>query len=124
MNSRERLAALQHKQRAAKGSYGPRLSAAQKAPRRALMLLYPRPHHTIQPDPDNHPFLDLPFADNRVPTPHPRKQPISPTPQSAADKDFEEFAHCPRFCAVDREISEKKGRTVLKFWYEDPNTLD
>jgi hypothetical protein len=48
MNGRERLAALQHKRRAAKGGCGPRLSAAQKALRRVLMLLYPRLSNAIR----------------------------------------------------------------------------
>jgi hypothetical protein len=124
MNGRERLAALQHKRRAAKGGCGPRLSAAQKALRRVLMLLYPRPHTETEIDPDNPPFRDMPIAEDRASAYPAPKQPTSPSPQSAMDQDFEEFGPCPPFCAVDREMSEKKGRTVLKFWYEDPNSLD
>jgi hypothetical protein len=124
MNARAQLTALQNKQRAAKRGYGPPLNAEQKAVRRALMLLYPQPHYKTEFAPDDHPFFDLPIADEGASDVHARTQATSPRPRSAADNDFDEFAPCPPFCAVDRELSEKKGRTVLKFWYEDPNSLD
>jgi hypothetical protein len=42
---------------------------------------------------------------------------------STSNDDFEEFAPCLPFCAVDREMSLKMGRTVLK-WSDDRNQLD
>jgi hypothetical protein len=124
MRAREHLNALQEERRAADEQYGPRLSAEGRALWRALTLLYPPPHNETTCDPDSHPFLDLPFTDEHASARGPRQEPTKSNPQSAANHEFEEFAPCPPFCAVDQEMSEKKGRTILKFWYEDPNSGD
>jgi hypothetical protein len=123
MKGRERLATLRDKERAAKRGYGPPLSEAQKALARALALFSPLPHREIGPDLDYDP-LELPVVDDGGPAPLEPKQPPPPTPPSVTDDDFEEFGACPPFCDVDREVSEKKGRTVLKWWYENPNSPD
>ena len=44
-----------------------------------------------------------------------------PQPQPQADliaEDFEEFVALPPFCTIDRELSEKRGRTILKWTFE------
>jgi hypothetical protein len=38
-----------------------------------------------------------------------------PEPEPDAEKDFQEFVVVPRFCAVDRELSAKEGRLILKW---------
>jgi hypothetical protein len=70
----------------------------------------------------DHPFLDLRIAeDDHVSARPSPKQRASLSPKSDVEEDFEEFAPIPPHCAIDREVSERKGRTVLKFWYEDPD---
>ena len=39
----------------------------------------------------------------------------APEPEPDAEKDFQEFVVVPRFCTVDRELSAKDGRLVLKW---------
>jgi hypothetical protein len=55
-----------------------------------------------------HPFRDLPVADDDA----------ASSPKS--DDEFVEFDDdkLPPYCTIDRELSEKTGRTVLKWTYE------
>jgi len=47
------------------------------------------------------------------------QRPASTKPQPDSDEDFVEFADSlPPYCTIDRELSAKKGRTVLKWTYE------
>ena len=47
-----------------------------------------------------------------------RRSRPQPEPEPNAEKDFEEFVVVPRFCTVDRELSAKEGRLVLKWMNE------
>jgi hypothetical protein len=118
--ARKELAELQEKERAKRLGFGPALSREQKATLRALTLLYPQHHKPATPELRNHPFLSLPIEKN--PSLAARGQPALSA--AAAGNDLEEFAPCPPYCAVDQEVSAKKGRTVLKYWFENPSSLD
>ena len=117
MAARQRLAKLREKKRA----YGPQLTRTQEPAFRLLTLLYP-PSPNPQPDEitlADHPFRDLPIAkDDTLSSPKPPKRPTSTSPEPDPDKDFIEFVEIPPYCTVDRELSEKKGRLILKFTYE------
>jgi hypothetical protein len=111
MAARYRLAELREK----KGRYGPPpLTPAQDAAFRVLTLLYPR---APNPEPSEiflaeHPFRDLPVpGDDPASSPKPPKRPASTNPQPNPDEDFVEFVDVLPFATVDRELSEKKGRT-------------
>jgi hypothetical protein len=86
-----------------------------------LTLLYPQP-----PKPDSseiiladHPFLDLPIAeDDNLSALHSSKRPVSSSPKPDIEEDFVEFVEVPPFCTVDRELTDKKGRLILKWTYE------
>jgi hypothetical protein len=41
-----------------------------------------------------------------------------PEPEPDLEEDFEEFVEVPRFCTVDRELSAREGRLVLKWMNE------
>ena len=121
MAARIRLAELWQKKRAADKRCGPPFTAAQAAAFRLLTLLYPPPP---KPEPSEiilaeHPFRDLPVAEDD--TTSSRKAPkrrASTSPQPDPDEDFVEFVEVPPFCTVDRELSDKKGRLVLKWTHE------
>jgi hypothetical protein len=66
----------------------------------------------------DHPFLDLPIAEDTNLPLHAPKRLVSSSPKPAVEEDFEEFVEVPPFCTIDRELSEKKGRTILKYTYE------
>jgi hypothetical protein len=123
MAARYRSAELREKEHAAKKGYGPAFTLAQQAAFRLLTLLYPPP-----PNPGlgelelaEHPFRDLPVADDEtVPSRRPPQGPASAKPEPESDEEFVEFDDdkLPPYCTIDRELSEKKGRTVLKWTYE------
>ena len=121
MASRLRLAELRQKKSVADNRYGPPFTAAQAAAFRLLTLLYPQP-----PKPEaseiilaDHPFLNLPIAEHdNLSSLHSSKRPVSSSPKPDIEEDFVEFAEVPPFCTVDRELSAKKGRLILKWTYE------
>jgi hypothetical protein len=121
MAVRLRLAELREKKRAADKGYSPPFTLAQKAAFRLLTLLYPPPQRS---EPSeiilaDHPFLDLPIAEHdNLSSLHPPKRPVSSSPNPNLEEDFVEFVEIPPFCTVDRELSAKKGRLVLKWTYE------
>ena len=126
--ARSRLPELREKKRAADKGYGPPFTPAQDAAFRLLTLLYPP---LPSPEPSeiflaNHPFQDL--HGDSVSSPKPPKRPehryvaggpqASTNPRPNPDEDFVEFVDVPPFATVDRELSEEKGRTILKWTYE------
>jgi hypothetical protein len=121
MAARYRLAELREKKRAADKRYGPPFTPAQDAAFRVLTLLYPP---LPNPEPSeiqlaDHPFRDLPAADyDTVSSRKAPKRPASTNPQPDPDEDFVEFVDVPPFATVDRELSEREGRTILKWTYE------
>jgi hypothetical protein len=122
MAARRRLKELRKSKRAADEGWGPLITPAQQAAFRLLTLLYPLPPN---PKPDestlaDHPFRDLRVADDdTVSSPKAPQRPASTLPQPDPDDDFVEFDDTPPpFCTIDRELSAKKGRTILKWTYE------
>ena len=121
MAVRLRLAELREKKRAADKGYSPPFTLAQKAAFRLLTLLYPPPQRS---EPSeiilaDHPFLDLPIAeDDNLSVLHSSKRPVSSSPKPDIEEDFVEFVEVPPFCTVDRELSDKKGRLILKRTHE------
>ena len=121
MAAREHLAELRQSKRAADQGYGPLLTPEQKAAFRLLTLLYPP-----LPQPElseimlaDHPFLHLPIAeDDNLSALRSSKRPVSSSPKPDIEEDFVEFVEVPPFCTVDRELSDKKGRLILKWTYE------
>jgi hypothetical protein len=123
MGARHRLAELRKKKRAANGGWGPPFTPTQQAEFRLLTLLYPpspnpRPSEAELAD---HPFRGPPGADGyMVPSRRPPQGPASTRPEPKSDEEFVEFDDdkLPPYCTIDRELSEKIGRTVLKWTYE------
>jgi hypothetical protein len=122
MAARRRLKELRKSKRAADEGWGRLITPAQQAAFRLLTLLYPPPPN---PKPDestlaDHPFRDLRVADDdTVSSPKAPQRPASTLPQPDPDDDFVEFDDTPPpFCTIDRELSAKKGRTILKWTYE------
>jgi hypothetical protein len=123
MTARHRLAELREKEHAAKKGYGPPFTPAQQAEFRLLALLYPPPPN---PQPSEielaeHPFRDPPVADGyTVPSRRQLQGPASTRPQPKADEEFVEFDDdkLPPYCTIDRELSDKLGKTVFKWTYE------
>ena len=121
MAARRRWAELRESKRGGDGGWGPPFKPAHHAEFRALTLLYPRspnpePSETFLAD---HPFRDLPIGkDDTLSSPKPPKRPTSTSPEPDPDKDFVEFVEIPPYCTVDRELTDKKGRLILKFTYE------
>jgi len=63
--------------------------------------------------------LDLPIAeDDNLSVLHSSKRPVSSSPKPDIEEDFVEFVEVPPFCTVDRELSDKKGRLILKRTHE------
>ena len=121
MAARQRLAVLRQSKRATDGGYGPPLLPAQEAALRVLGLLYPLPPSSEPSEAAlaEHPFRDLPIAeDNNLSSPHSPKRPVSSNPKPDVEEGFVEFVEVPPFCTVDRELSDKKGRLILKWTYE------
>ncbi len=121
MAARQRLAVLRKSKRAADGGYGPPLLPAQEAALRVLGLLYPLPPSSEPSEAAlaEHPFRDLPIAeDNNLSSPHSPKWPASSNRKPDVEEGFVEFIEVPRFCTVDRELSDKKGRLILKWMNE------
>ncbi len=118
--ARHRLAELREKKRAAEKGYGLPVTPAQQAAFRLLTLLYPSPpSEPTEMTLAEHPFLDLPVVeDDTVSSRKAPKRPASTSPQPDPDEDFVEFGDVPPFCTVDRELSAKKGRMILKWTYE------
>jgi hypothetical protein len=122
-SNRERLSLLRESQRAARGGYGPRLSARQKTMLRLLKLLYPATKSGSAINKDTSEFAGW-AIEKSIASAQDSNLPPSQASSSALGDDLEEFAQYPRYCALDRELSDKKGRTVIKYWFEDPNSLD
>jgi len=120
ISARFRLAELREKKRAADKGYGPPFTPAQQAAFRLLTLLYPSPpSEPTEMTLAEHPFRDLPLVDDdTVSSPNPPKRSASMSPKPDPDEDFVEFGDVPPFCTVDRELSAKKGRSILKWTYE------
>jgi len=118
MAARYSLPELREKKRAADKGYGPPFPPAQLAEFRVLTLLYPPPPN---PEPSEMFLADDAFRDNdTVSSPKPPQRPVSTNPQPDPDEDFVEFDSdvLPPYCTIDRELSDKLGRTVLKWTYE------
>ena len=119
--ARYRLAELREKKRAADKRYGPPFTPAQDAAFRVLTLLYPP---SPNPEPSeiflaDHPFRDLLVVNDDTSSRKAPKRPASTRPQPDSDDDFVEFGDFPPpFCTIDRELSAKRGRTILKWTYE------
>jgi hypothetical protein len=121
--ARLRLQELQEKKRAADKGYGPPLTAVQEAAFRLLTLLYPSPKLPERTEimVADHPFLDLPIAEdtNLLLTRSPRRPALSsPEPNLEDELHEDEVVGLPPFCTIDRELSEKRGRTILKWTFE------
>jgi hypothetical protein len=70
-------------------------------------------HRPVCPAPERIPEPTSEAAATQPDDPGPQ-----PRPQPDLEEDFEEFVALPPFCTVDRELSAKKGRLVLKWTYE------
>jgi hypothetical protein len=143
--ARARLRLLKDKERIHRRANGQPLSPREKGELNALTILYPPKQP--EPNADHEAFLErvsmfsncLLDADGfpmeyrrpvcrapesiRAPTSEAAAvQPNDPGPQPAPEpepeEDFVEFVEVPPFCTVDRELSAKKGRLILKFTYE------
>jgi hypothetical protein len=122
MAARQRLAELLEAKRAA-DNHGPPLSAAQAADFRLLRLLYPsrKPPERTEITLADHKFLNLPIAEdtNSPLTRSPRRPPSSsPEPDLKDELHDDEVVGLPPYCTIDRELSEKRGRTILKWTFE------
>jgi hypothetical protein len=124
--AKQRLAKLREKNHAADRRcerYGPPLTPAEQADFRLLTLLYP-----LQPPPKpgeltlaEHPFREKPVGDaDTVASGKVTQRPAPTKSQTDPDEELVEFDDdkLPPYCTIDRELSEKKGRTVLKWTYE------
>jgi hypothetical protein len=117
MAAKRRLAQLDKSKRAANGGWGPPLTPAQRANLRLLTLLYPQKSPSLR----EHIFRDSPVADDdTVLSQHPSQRPASTNLQPDSNERLVEFIEdrLPPYCTVDRELSEKKGRRVLKWTFE------
>ena len=95
------------------------MSGDEKATLRALTVLYPLPYKPFPPELRHRPwFSDWQDKKERSAAQGP-SAPLAPV-----DDAFEGPAPYPPYCTVDQEVSAKKGRTVLKYWFENPNSLD
>jgi hypothetical protein len=123
MAARRRLVELRKKKRAADKGYGPPLSAAQAADFRLLTLLYPspKPRERTEIVLVDHPFLNLPITeDTNLPLTRSPRRPASSSPEPDLKDELldDEIVGLPPYCTIDRELSEKRGRTILKWTFE------
>jgi hypothetical protein len=123
MAARRRLADLLEAKRAADKGYGSPLSAAQAADFRLLTLLYPSPKPPERTEimVVDHPFLNLPIAEDiNLPSTRSPRRPASSSPKPDLEDELldDEIVGLPPYCTIDRELSEKRGRTILKWTFE------
>jgi hypothetical protein len=110
MGAKQRLEQLRKSKRAADGGWGQPFTRAQQAAFRLLTLLYPPPP-PAKPDEialAEHPFMELPAADNdTVPLRKPPQRPAPTKPQPDPDEEFVEFNDDKLpYCTIDRDLSE------------------
>jgi hypothetical protein len=140
--ARARLRLLKDKERIHRQANRPPLSPWEKGELKVLTILYPPALNADREafleresifsecpfDSDGYPLeygrpvCPAPEAISTPPSEAAAAQPDDPGPQlqpePAQEEDFEEFVPVPPFCTIDRELSDKKGRLVLKYTFE------
>jgi hypothetical protein len=103
VRARKRLHLLTAKERSHRLAYMPPLTPWEKGELKLLAILYPPDVPEV--DRDHEATLERNSAFSKFP------------PDSIPDPEEDGF-RLPPYCAVDRELSEKRGRTILKWTFE------